>query len=396
MNIAYEPQILSGARTTRPSAPSWARRIRSWPLWLAVSLVIILLAVTVAVTTILSIPLPGAPITVTVDPLPADNMSIAQTFAPTKGLISDPFVLSSSRVDYMYSSGLPGVGKLHVPERSFVVMGKFHSLRDAMPHVPSWVEPDTGLWSPDVRKVGATYVMWYSGQDRDFILSTGAPAQCIGVATSPSPAGPFLSRSPTPAICQSAGHGDIDPRSFIAPNGQEWLYWKNDGNAVDPQPLTTHIYAQRLASNGQTLIGSAAVLLDNNLPWEGNLIEAPDMVHAGHRYLLFFSGNASTAEVNGIGLALCKGPGGPCTSPYHGPWLGSNVQGAGPGEETVYVQNGITWLLYTPEAIYHPFAFPRLAAARIAFTAAGMPYIADRQGMVPGVTAGADGQIGLR
>jgi hypothetical protein len=396
VNIAYESHVLTDRRNTLPRAPSSARRIRSWPSWITAALVVTLLAITVSVATILSIPLPSAPITVTADPLPADNMSIAQTFPPTKGLISDPFVLTSSNLDYMYSSGLPGAGKLHVPERSFVVMGKFLSLSDAMPHLPSWVEPDTGLWSPDVRKVGKTYVMWYSGQDRDFILPTGAPAQCIGVATSQSPTGPFTSGSPAPAICQASGHGDIDPRTFIAPNGREWLYWKNDGNAVDPQPLTTHIYAQRLASNGQTLIGSASVLLANSRPWEGDLIEAPDMVHAGHRYLLFFSGNASTSEINGIGLAVCQGPGGPCISPYSGPWLGSNVQGAGPGEETVYVQNGITWLLYTPEAIYHPFAYPRLVAARIAFTGAGMPYIADRQGMVPGVTAGADGQTGLR
>ena len=120
------------------------------------------------------------------------------------------------------------------------------------------------------------------------------------------------------------------------------------------------------------------------------------MVHAGNRYLLFFAGNSTGEPDNGIGLALCKGPGGPCTSPYSGPWLGSNVQGAGPGEETLYTQNGVTWMLYTPHALYYAYAFPRLAAARIAFTPTGMPYIADRQGMVPGVTAGRDGQVGQR
>lgn len=120
------------------------------------------------------------------------------------------------------------------------------------------------------------------------------------------------------------------------------------------------------------------------------------MVHVGNRYLLFFVGNSSWGDDSGIGLALCKGPGGPCTSPYSGPWLGSNVQGAGPGEETVYTQNGITWMLYTPHGLYYPLALPKLVAARIAFTSTGMPYIASRQGMVPGVTAGRGGQVGLR
>ena len=351
-------------------------------------------ALVVGVAAILSLALRGT-LPVTNDPAPASNVSAAQTFAPTKGLISDPFVLPTSGLDYMYSSGVAGVGGPHLPERTFTVMGTFLSLRDAMPRLPAWVEPKSELWSPDVRRVGKIYVMWFSGLDRGYILSTGAAAQCIGVATSTSPTGPFVSHSPTPTICQISGHGDIDPRTFVAPNGQEWLYWKNDGNAASMGVLvTTHLYAQRLATDGQTPIGSTSVLLTNDLPWEGGLIEAPDMVHVGNRYLLFFSGNSTWGDDSGIGLALCKGPGGPCTSPYSGPWLGSNVQGAGPDEETVYTQNGITWMLYTPHALYYTLALPRLVAARIAFTPTGMPYIANRQGMVPGVTAGRDGQVG--
>jgi hypothetical protein len=187
--------------------------------------------------------------------------------------------------------------------------------------------------------------------------------------------------------------GDIDPRTFIAPNGQEWLYWKNDGNAGS---LPTHIYGQRVASDGRTLIGPTHLMLSADRQWESALVEAPDMVHVSNRYLLFFSGNISEGADSGIGLALCKGPAGPCNSPYPGPWLGSNIQGAGPDEETIYAQNGVTWMLYTPNAIYYPFALPSLVAARIAFTASGMPYVADRQGMVPGVTAGKDGQVGSR
>lgn len=349
-------------------------------------------AVVVGVVAVLSVAPRGTP-PVTNDPPQADETSTAQTFALTKSLISDPAVLSTSKLDYMYSSG---VGWLHLPERTFLVMGKFLSLRDAMPTLPSWVEPNSELWSPDVRKVGKTYVMWFSGLGRNYMLSPGVPAQCIGDATSTSPTGPFTSHSLVPTICQTSGHGDIDPRTFVAPNGQEWLYWKNDGNALAMgKAVSTHIYAQRLATDGQTLIGPTSVLLTSGLPWEAGLIEAPDLVHVGDRYLLFFAGNSSAGDDNGIGLALCKEPGGPCTSPYAGPWLGSNAQGAGPGEESVYTQNGITWMLYTPHGLYYSLAVPRLAAARIAFTGTGMPYIASRQGMVPGVTAGRDGQVGL-
>ena len=145
--------------------------------------------------------------------------------------------------------------------------------------------------------------MWYSGVDQTDALPNGSLLRCIGVATSTSPTGPFVSSSNAPAICQTSEYGDIDPRSFMASDGQEWLYWKNDGNAGG---LTTHIYARRLALDGQTLIGPTYSLLTNDLPWEGHLIEAPDMIQVGHRYLLFFSGNSSGVEDAGIGLGVVR------------------------------------------------------------------------------------------
>jgi hypothetical protein len=355
--------------------------------------VALIIVAAVVLAAVLTFALTSAGTPVTNDPPPANALSPAQTFPDAQGLFSDPFVFATPSLDYMYSSGLDGVGKLHVPERTFTVMGHFSTVRDAMPTLPAWVEPNTGLWSPDVRKIGHVYVMWFSGHDWMYLLPSGQFDECLGVALSASPTGPFVSPSTAPALCQVSLYGDIDPRTFLAPNGQEWLYWKSDGNA---DSLPTHIYAQRLANDGRTLIGRTKLLLSPDLPWEGSLIEAPDMVHVGHRYQLFFSGNTSEGPDSGIGLALCQGPAGPCTSPYAGPWLGSNIQGAGPDEETVYTQNGVTWMLYTPNAVYYPFAKPTLVAARIAVNASGLPYIADRQGMVPGITAGKNGQVGSR
>ena len=352
-------------------------------------------ALVVGVAAILSFALQGT-LPVTNDPAPASNVSAAQTFAPTKGLISDPFVLPTSRLDYMYSSGVAGVGEPHLPERTFTVMGTFLSLRDAMPRLPAWVEPNSELWSPDVRKVGKTYVMWFSGLDRGYMLSTGAAAQCIGVATSTSPTGPFVSHSPTPTICQISGHGDIDPRTFVAPNGQEWLYWKNDGNAVG-MGVGHYPHLRPAAGNQRADADWLNLGAPHERPPVGGGLDRGSR-HGPRRQSLppVLLRQLHLGDDSGIGLALCKGPGGPCTSPYSGPWLGSNVQGAGPDEETVYTQNGITWMLYTPHALYYTLALPRLVAARIAFTPTGMPYIANRQGMVPGVTAGRDGQVGLR
>ena len=387
------PDSIAGApsppdRVSRRRRADRRRRGRGRYRWLALaSSIVVAAGITIAVLAFHGTHAPApahVPAAVTKDPPAVRTLSPALAFGDSYG-ISDPFVLATSKLDYMYGSGLDGVWQLHLPERTFTVMSRLSPMTDAMPTLPAWVRPGTGLWAPDVRRVGPLYVMWFSGHDRLQKLPSGKDAECISVATSTSPTGPFLSSSPAPVLCDVAQYGDIDPRTFIAPDGQEWLYWKNDGNAGS---FPTNIYAQRLASDGRTLIGQASLLLTNDLPWEGIVIEAPDMVHVDGRYLLFFSGTISEGPASGIGLARCDGPGGPCTSPYAGPWFGSNVQGAGPDEETIYTQNGVTWMLYTPNAVYYPFALPQLAAARIAFTANGMPYIADRQGMVPGVTAG--------
>jgi len=394
-DIADKSSGSVGEAEPGPAAAGRPPSSRKWLKVLASAFIAAVVVAALAVAVVEGMKPAVVAVGVSADPPPVLNMSVAHIFAPpTDGLISDPYVLPTPRLDYMYSSGVGGVGQPNIPLRTFRVMGRFLSFTDAVPEAPSWVVPDSGLWAPDVRKVGKVYVMWFSGRYRYSLLASGAHPKCIGVATSASPTGPFVSHSSRPAICQVSLYGDIDPRTFIGPHGQEWLYWKSDGNAVTTDVITTNIFAQRLSSNGQSLIGTPKVILTNGLNWEGWLVESPDMVRHGDRYLLFFSGNSSDVEDNGIGLALCKGPDGPCTSPYRGPWLGSNVQGAGPGEETIYVQNGITWMLYTPHSIYYPGAYPGLAAARVAFTSKGMPYVASRQGMVPGVAAGAYGKPG--
>ncbi len=63
--------------------------------------------------------------------------------------------------------------------------------------------------------------------------------------------------------------------------------------------------------------------------------------------------------------------------------MASNAQGKGPSEESLFTRNGVTWLLYTPTAIYHSFQYPYLAVARIAFGPKG-PYVAAFDGANPG------------
>jgi len=299
-------------------------------------------------------------------PPPAPNTALAQRVDPSTA-IADPMILVGKSVDYMYASE-NGDTPPHIPVREFTTFGTWGPPVDAMPTQPAWAGP--WLWNPDVRYVQGRYVMWFTGPEAGVALPrTGAMPRCLGWATAKSPLGPFTP-SPKPAICQFNQFGSIDPRTLVAPGGQEWLYWKSDDNAVLAAGKPTIIWAQRLAANGITLLGNPIDLMSNSRPWEGHIVESPQMVEVGGHYYMFFSGNVSGSSQNGIGLAPCAGPAGPCDNSSNGPWLGSNTLSQGLGEESLFTQNGRTWLLYSPSGMAQT-----LALALVAFGPNG-PYVA--------------------
>lgn len=312
-------------------------------------------------------------------PAPAPNDQLAHPYG-TGVLISLPSVMTTPKLDFMYSSGISA--PLNIPLRTFATMGRFSKVRDALPKVPAWVDSGTAVWAPDVRQVGRhRYVMWFSAMDDH--LPPGdtqdPPPRCLGFAVASSPYGPFVSDATQPAICQWSQFGDIDPRTFVQ-DGQEYLLWKSDDNAGLTPPGHTYkptkIWSQKLASDGTTLEGHPVELLTNSQPWEGLVVEAPDMVaHDGHDYLFFSSTYSfSTTQAAGIGVTECRGPSGPCGDGGNGPWLSSNVEGEGPNEESLFEQGGQLWLLYNRVAGYAG-ALPDLTVGRVAFSGAE-PYLA--------------------
>lgn len=321
------------------------------------------------------------------NPPPAPSYAEARVVPPYNVPMPDPSVLVGSHVDYLYT-GAGGYYPPNFPVRSFTNLGHLGHEVDAMPTLPAWTTGFT--WAPDVRRIGQHYVMWFAAPDVQDILPTGQPAKCLGLAQASSPRGPFVAR-PQPVVC--GPWGAIDPRTFRAPNGQLWLDWKPDTNASwgasqnynDPQNLPTTLWAQRLAPDGVTLEGRAHELLAATAPWEGKIIEAPDMVYRRGRYYLFFSANASYQGANAIGVASCQGPAGPCHERFDGPLVGSSTFGLGPGEESLFTQDGMTWLLFSPTGIGF---FRQMAVARIAFGARG-PYVATYDGAVPGFQGGS-------
>jgi hypothetical protein len=82
-------------------------------------------------------------------------------------------------------------------------------------------------------------------------------------------------------------------------------------------------------------------------------------------------------------MATCQGPQGPCSDTARAPFLASNSQGRGPGEESLYQQDGVTWLLYSPNAVFGSYLYRPLAVARVSDGPHG-PYLSTFGGAVPG------------
>jgi Glycosyl hydrolases family 43 len=322
---------------------------------------------------------PAARVARVVLPPPAPVDAPATIFSQLQ-LVSDPAVLVDGKHTYLYGTGGGGVGGTpHVPVRIMNDTTTLPQPTDAMPMLPTW---SWGwIWAPDVIKASdGQYVMWFTTRDVNRNNPDGVNSQCIGTATSDSALGPFAP-GPAPVICQT--WGSIDPRSFTAADGSQWMIWKSDSNADKSEVIPTTIWSQRLGADGTTLVGQPIQIATASQPWEQNLIEAPDLVQSGSKYYLFFSGGPSNAPQAAIGYQTCKGPQGPCSDSRTTPFVASNSQGQGPSEESLFTRNGVTWLLYTPTAIYQPFQYPYTAVARVAFGPKG-PYVAQFAGAMPG------------
>jgi len=100
------------------------------------------------------------------------------------------------------------------------------------------------------------------------------------------------------------------------------------------QAMTTPVRAQRLAADGETLIGEPALVLANDLDWEGHLIEGPFVTLQKGRYWLFYAGNDFASPAYGIGVAVADHPLGPYVKQSE-PLLKSTREWTAPGHASV-------------------------------------------------------------
>ncbi|RYE82794.1 MAG: glycosyl hydrolase, partial [Myxococcales bacterium] len=204
---------------------------------------------------------------------------------------------------------------------------------------PAWATGD--FWAPEIHKVGGHYVAYFSARHQDGKLSVGA-------ASGPTPTGPFTDLGQP--LVHDGGMGMIDVSAFTDGDGNPYLLWKADGNAVGKK---TPMYGQRLSADGLSLVGERATLLTNDQGWEGPLVEAPWVTRRDGKYFMFYSGNAYYNGTYAVGVARSDNPLGPYTK-KGAPILRSGASWVGPGHNSVVSgPHGEDFLVYHAWAAGH-------------------------------------------
>jgi arabinan endo-1,5-alpha-L-arabinosidase len=220
-------------------------------------------------------------------------------------------------------------------------------LGDALPEKPSWAQTTQDFWAPSVVYDGERYFMYYSAtHDACHDPERG---HCLAIATSSSPAGPFIDMGMP--LLMGVGFEFIDPMAYDDPaTGKHWLYW---GSGFQP------IKVQELAADRMSFEpGSEPVNLVWPNPVQGGfprLVEAAWVIRHDDHYYLFYSGDnccGPDAEY-GVMVARSHEPTGPFETLEqargipHSLMLFKSERWLAPGHNCIVTDKaGDTWIIY--------------------------------------------------
>lgn len=156
-------------------------------------------------------------------------------------------------------------------------------LGDALPEKPSWASETQDFWAPYVIQDGERFLMYYSAtHDACHDPERG---HCLAVATSNSPAGPFIDMG-IPLLL-GIGFEFIDPMVLVDPASGKWLlYWGSGFQPIRVQELGADRMSFATESEPTSLIWPNPV--EGAFP---RLVEAAWVICREGHYYIFYSGD---------------------------------------------------------------------------------------------------------
>ncbi|HEY0238413.1 MAG TPA: family 43 glycosylhydrolase [Friedmanniella sp.] len=198
---------------------------------------------------------------------------------------------------------------------------------------PSWATPDAGLWAPDIRYVAGQYRLYYVVTQTT--VTAGDNDNAIGMATAPTPAGPWTD-SGAPVVGPRPGDAAAtDPNDFkwtydpsaVTDGGRQYLFYGSYYGGL---------FVQRLGADGRSRIGTPTqVGIDNKF-------EGAYAVHRGGYWYLFAS-TANCCAGPTTGYSVQVGRSKKITGPYVDA-QGVSLTASRAGGTPVLNQNGNRWV----------------------------------------------------
>lgn len=323
-------------------------------------------------------PTPTPSPTPTPTPTPADTGSIALTGNTSP--VHDPAILLDNGTYHLFTTGNAGDAEGFLGLRTSTDLTDWTLRGGSYAALPAWaaaaVPGATGMWAPDIVKVGNEYRLYYS-------LSTfGTNRSAIGLATATridpaAPAANWVDRGPVVQSSTSDNYNAIDPAVFTDADGRQWMAFGSFWSGIKLIKLDP---ATGLRRSGDTLRAIAA------RPSPG-AIEAPFVIRHGGFYYLFVSfdsccrGAASTYNTV-VGRAAA--PTGPYVDRDGKAMLdggGTPVLASGQGTTSRYVGRGHVAILQQPggdHIVYHAYdtqrnGAPTLQIQPLVWDAGGWP-----------------------
>jgi arabinan endo-1,5-alpha-L-arabinosidase len=214
----------------------------------------------------------------------------------------DPDIFKVDGTYYVYSTNAGG-RTLPVATATAINGPWTVQAEEALPQLGAWASPGF-TWAPDVsRRADGKYLLYYTARN------TAPARQCVGAALADSPRGPFVPVGTQPLVCPIEEGGAIDAASFVDDDGQRYLLYKNDGNAIG---VLTTIWLQPVAADGVTFTGPRVGLVSNDGN-EGWLVEAPVLVKHESTYVLTYATGEYWNETYATRYATASSVRGPYT-----------------------------------------------------------------------------------
>jgi arabinan endo-1,5-alpha-L-arabinosidase len=224
---------------------------------------------------------------------------------------------------------------------------------DAFTTRPSWLDPTSGMWAPEVVYFDGLYHLYYTAPD----VLPGDPSchsdSAIGVATSASPIGPWTDSGAPVVAPRSAGGGcnfywTYDPDVITEHDGtQKYIYYGSYYGGVQVRDLS---------SDGMTADEATAVQITIPNRYEGSEV----VYHEGYYYYLGSATNCCNGPLTGYSVFVGRSetPKGPFVDRDGQSLLAGRVGGTpflsmsgnrwvGPGHQSTFTDfDGQWWTFY--------------------------------------------------